>query len=100
MDPLPVGLYIYFRSDVDDAVVLNALRNAGRRLAAAGWPAPTLWRRPASDGSARTWMQVHAVQTVARVDALLAAIDRSAMDSGLKPLISGAWHVERFESCD
>lgn len=99
MHPALVGLYIYFRSDADDAVVLGALRDAGRRLAASGWPAPTLWRRPTSDSSARTWMQVHATQPAGRIDALLSAIDRAAADSGLEPLISGAWHIECFESC-
>lgn len=100
MDPAPVGLYIYFRSEADDAVVLGALREAGTRLAAAGWPAPAIWRRPISSGSVRTWMQVHAIQPAGRIDALLSAIDRAATDSGLRPLISGAWHVEQFESCD
>ena len=97
---MPVGLYLYFRSDADDTVVLEALRATGDRLAATGWPVPTLWRRPAADGSARTWMQVHAPQPADRIDALLAAVDRSASDSALLPLISGGWHVERFESCD
>lgn len=100
MAAAPIGLYVYFRSHAPDAAVLDALDRASALLSRAGWPKPSLWRRPAMSPGARTWMQVHPPEPAQRIEALLGALERSSIDSGLASLIDGSWHVERFEPCD
>ena len=92
-----IALYVYFRSRAEERVVAEALVRAGALLEAAGWPVPTVWRRPLTDDGPRTWMEVHAPQPAARVDALLAALQATGSAAGLAAILEGERHVERFE---
>lgn len=92
-----MAFYVYFRSTADDTAVAAALGRSVAMLVAAGWPAPTLWRRPLAGYGRRTWMEVHPPQPVERAEALLVAMAAAADASGLLALVDGERHVERFE---
>lgn len=92
-----IALFVYCKTMVDDRTMRQALDDLGSRLVAAGWPAATLWRRPARpDQPRRTWMATYPPLSASQAEALEAAIDEAARACGLSGLIDGGLHVERF----
>ncbi len=91
-----VALYVYWRTRADDTAAAAALARLAALLRAGGWPAPAAWRRPDRRDGLATWMETHPAQPVARIDALLDALEAACAGAGLAALIEGPRHVERF----